>query len=133
MTHLIDIIGWRAATVLLQREKEHLDHEHHQFIDDMVSRTARGLELSRYQQKYLHQLVSQREAQITNVHNLDGQSELSAVALFVYCNKDQLDPRCHEYVDSMVSYMAAGGTLREIERDNLYKFFHKVGGKITRQ
>lgn len=37
MTHLIDIIGWRAATVLLQREKEHLDHKHHQFIDDMVS------------------------------------------------------------------------------------------------
>ena len=93
--------------------------------------TARGFELSEHQQKYLRHLVSQREAQITNVRNLDGQTELSAVALFVHRVKDQLDPRCHGYVDSMVSCMAAGGTLHEPQRDNLYTLFRKLGGKIT--
>jgi hypothetical protein len=55
---------WHAVAVLLQREKKRFDRAHHQFIDGMVALTARGIELSERQQKYLRELISRREAQI---------------------------------------------------------------------
>ena len=47
---------WEAIALFLQRNKNRLDAKHHDFIDDMSSRTAFGREPTERQHKYLHSL-----------------------------------------------------------------------------
>jgi hypothetical protein len=47
---------WEAVALFLQREKIRLDSKHHQFVDDMASRTVWGREPTERQHKYLHSL-----------------------------------------------------------------------------
>jgi hypothetical protein len=47
---------WDAIALFLQRNKNRLDARHHEFIDDMASRTAFGREPTERQHKYLHSL-----------------------------------------------------------------------------
>ena len=47
---------WEAVALFLQRNKNRLDPKHHEFIDDMASRTAWGHEPTERQHRYLHSL-----------------------------------------------------------------------------
>jgi hypothetical protein len=47
---------WTEVALYVQREKHRLHDKHHEFIDDMASRTAYGREPSPKQHKYLHSL-----------------------------------------------------------------------------
>ena len=49
-------LEWTEVAVFVQREKHRLDSKHHEFIDDMASRTVYGREPSPNQHKYLHSL-----------------------------------------------------------------------------
>jgi hypothetical protein len=49
-------LPWEAIALFLQRNKNRLDARHHDFIDDMASRTAFGREPTERQHKYLHSL-----------------------------------------------------------------------------
>jgi hypothetical protein len=46
--------GWEAVALLPQRNKHRLHARHHEFVDDMASRTVWGREPSEKQPKYLH-------------------------------------------------------------------------------
>jgi hypothetical protein len=48
--------NWDAVALFLQHNKDRLDPKHHQFIDDMASRTVYGREPTEKQHKYLHSL-----------------------------------------------------------------------------
>jgi hypothetical protein len=56
---------WEAITLFLQRNKNRLDARHHDFIDDMASRTAFGREPTERQHKYLHSLFYKLGGKIT--------------------------------------------------------------------
>jgi hypothetical protein len=56
---------WEAVALFLQRNKHRLDMKHHQFIDDMASRTVWGREPSERQHKYLHSLFFKLGAKLT--------------------------------------------------------------------
>ena len=47
---------WEAVALFCQRNKQRLDTRHHQFIDDMASRTVWGHEPTEKQHKYLFAL-----------------------------------------------------------------------------
>ncbi len=56
---------WEAVALFLQRNKHRLDARHHQFIDDMASRTVWGREPTEKQHKYLHSLFYKLGGKIT--------------------------------------------------------------------
>ena len=49
-------LEWTEVALFLQREKRRLPDRHHEFIDDMASRTVYGREPTPKQHKYLHSL-----------------------------------------------------------------------------
>lgn len=57
--------AWEAIALFLQRNKNRLDAKHHDFIDDMASRTAFGREPTERQHKYLHSLFYKLGGRIT--------------------------------------------------------------------
>jgi hypothetical protein len=57
--------AWEAVTLFLQRNKDRLDAKHHEFVDDMASRTAWGREPTEKQHKYLHSLFFKLGGKIT--------------------------------------------------------------------
>jgi hypothetical protein len=57
--------NWDAVAVFLQRNKHRLDPKHHEFIDDMASRTVWGREPTEKQHKYLHSLFFKLGGKIT--------------------------------------------------------------------
>ena len=57
--------GWEAVALFLQRNKHRLDPKHHDFVDDMASRTAWGREPTERQHKYLHSLFFKLGRKIT--------------------------------------------------------------------
>jgi hypothetical protein len=57
--------SWEAIALFLQRNKNRLDARHHEFIDDMASRTAFGREPTERQHKYLHSLFYKLGGKIT--------------------------------------------------------------------
>jgi hypothetical protein len=48
--------AWEAVSLYCQRNKDRLAAKHHEFIDDMASRTAWSREPTEKQHKYLHSL-----------------------------------------------------------------------------
>jgi hypothetical protein len=56
---------WEAIALFLQRNKNRLDARHHDFVDDMASRTAFGREPTERQHKYLHSLFFKLGGKIT--------------------------------------------------------------------
>ena len=56
---------WDAIALFLQRNKNRLDARHHDFIDDMASRTAFGREPTERQHRYLHSLFYKLGGKIT--------------------------------------------------------------------
>jgi hypothetical protein len=56
---------WDAIALFLQRNKNRLDARHHDFVDDMASRTAFGREPTERQHKYLHSLFFKLGGKIT--------------------------------------------------------------------
>src|SRR5262249_25121214 len=50
-------LEWSEVALFLQRNKHRLDARHHQFVDDMASRTVWGREPSPRQHQYLHSLL----------------------------------------------------------------------------
>jgi hypothetical protein len=46
--------NWDAVALFVQRNKDRLDAKHHEFIDDMASRTVYGREPTEKQHRYLH-------------------------------------------------------------------------------
>ena len=49
-------LEWTEVALFVQREKHRLPAKHHEFIDDMASRTVYGREPTPNQHKYLHSL-----------------------------------------------------------------------------
>jgi hypothetical protein len=59
---------WTKVALYLQREKNRIEARHHEFIDDMASRTVwadRGFEPTERQHKYLHSLFLKLGGRIT--------------------------------------------------------------------
>jgi hypothetical protein len=56
---------WESVALFLQRNKDRLDNKHHEFIDDMASRTAWGREPTDKQHRYLHSLFYKLGGKIT--------------------------------------------------------------------
>jgi hypothetical protein len=50
-------LEWTEVALFLQRNKHRLDARHHEFVDDMASRTVWGREPSPKQHQYLHSLL----------------------------------------------------------------------------
>ena len=50
-------LEWSEVALFLQRNKHRLDARHHEFVDDMASRTMYGREPTPKQHKYLHSLL----------------------------------------------------------------------------
>jgi hypothetical protein len=57
--------GWEAVALFLQRNKDRLEAKHHQFVDDMASRTVYGREPTEKQHKYLHSLFYKLGGKLT--------------------------------------------------------------------
>jgi hypothetical protein len=57
--------SWEAIALFLQRNKNRLEARHHDFVDDMASRTAFGREPTERQHKYLHSLFYKLGGKIT--------------------------------------------------------------------
>jgi hypothetical protein len=57
--------AWEAVAQFLQRNKHRLDSKHHDFVDDMASRTAWGREPTEKQHKYLRSLFFKLGGKIT--------------------------------------------------------------------
>jgi hypothetical protein len=57
--------SWEDVALFCQREKYRLDARHHEFIDDMASRSAWGREPTEKQHKYLHSLFFKLGGKIT--------------------------------------------------------------------
>jgi hypothetical protein len=57
--------AWEAIALFLQHHKDRLDARHHDFVDDMASRTAFGREPTEKQHKYLHSLFYKLGGKIT--------------------------------------------------------------------
>lgn len=58
-------IEWTEVALFLQREKHRLPDRHHEFIDDMASRTVYGREPTPKQHQYLHSLLFKLGGKIT--------------------------------------------------------------------
>jgi len=58
-------LEWTEVALFVQREKHRLDSKHHEFIDDMASRTAYLREPTLKQHKYLHSLFYKLGGKIT--------------------------------------------------------------------
>jgi hypothetical protein len=56
---------WSEVALFVQRQKHQLDAKHHQFVDDMASRTVYGREPTPNQHKYLHSLFYKLGGKIT--------------------------------------------------------------------
>jgi hypothetical protein len=56
---------WEAVALFLQRNKSHLAAKHHQFVDDMASKTVWGHEPSLGQHKYMHSLFYKLGGKLT--------------------------------------------------------------------
>ena len=56
---------WKAVALYVQREKQRLPAQHHQFVDDMASRTVWNHDPSPRQHKYLHSLFLKLGGKIT--------------------------------------------------------------------
>jgi hypothetical protein len=56
---------WEGVALFVQRNKHELDIKHHEFVDDMASRTVWGREPSERQHKYLHSLFFKLGGKIT--------------------------------------------------------------------
>ena len=57
---------WNDVALFLQRNKARLDAKHHEFVDDMASRTVWGREPTERQHKYLHSLFFKLGGKITS-------------------------------------------------------------------
>jgi hypothetical protein len=57
--------NWDAVALFVQRNKDRLDAKHHEFIDDMASRTVYGREPTEKQHRYLHSLFFKLGGKIT--------------------------------------------------------------------
>jgi hypothetical protein len=57
--------NWEAVALFLQRNKSLLDSKHHEFIDDMASRTVWGREPTEKQHRYLHSIFYKLGGKIT--------------------------------------------------------------------
>jgi hypothetical protein len=58
-------LEWSEVALYLQREKGRLDPKHHDFVDDMASRTVYGREPTPKQHQYLHSLFYKLGGKIT--------------------------------------------------------------------
>jgi hypothetical protein len=58
-------LEWGEVALFLQREKRRLPEKHHEFIDDMASRTVHGREPTPKQHQYLHSLFYKLGGKIT--------------------------------------------------------------------
>jgi hypothetical protein len=58
-------LEWSEVALFLQREKHRLPPKHHEFIDDMASRTVYGREPTPRQHQYLHSLFYKLGGKIT--------------------------------------------------------------------
>jgi hypothetical protein len=58
-------LEWGEVALFLQREKHRLPDRHHEFIDDMASRTVYGREPTPKQHQYLHSLFFKLGGKIT--------------------------------------------------------------------
>jgi hypothetical protein len=58
-------LEWTEVALYCQREKHRLDARHHEFVDDMASRTAWGREPTPKQHQYLHSLFFKLGGKIT--------------------------------------------------------------------
>jgi hypothetical protein len=58
-------LAWETVALFLQRNKDRLDAKHHEFVDDMASRTAWGHEPTERQHRYLHSLFYKLGGKIT--------------------------------------------------------------------
>jgi hypothetical protein len=58
-------LEWGEVALYVQREKHRLPEKHHEFVDDMASRTAWGREPTPRQHQYLHSLFYKLGGKIT--------------------------------------------------------------------
>jgi hypothetical protein len=58
-------LEWSEVALFVQREKQRLPVKHHEFIDDMASRTVFGREPTPKQHQYLHSLFYKLGGKIT--------------------------------------------------------------------
>jgi hypothetical protein len=58
-------IEWNEVALYVQREKHRLPEKHHEFVDDMASRTVYGREPTPKQHQYLHSLFFKLGGKIT--------------------------------------------------------------------
>src|SRR5262245_1440028 len=58
-------LEWSEVALYVQREKHRLPEKHHEFVDDMASRTAWGREPTPKQHQYLHSLFYKLGGKIT--------------------------------------------------------------------
>jgi hypothetical protein len=58
-------LEWTEVALFVQREKHRLPTRHHEFIDDMASRTVYGREPTPSQHRYLHSLFYKLGGKIT--------------------------------------------------------------------
>jgi hypothetical protein len=58
-------LEWTEVALYVQRQKMRLDPKHHQFVDDMASRTVYGREPTPNQHRYLHSLFYKLGGKIT--------------------------------------------------------------------
>ena len=58
-------LEWSEVALFLQREKHRLSPKHHEFIDDMASRTVYGREPTSRQHQYMHSLFYKLGGKIT--------------------------------------------------------------------
>ena len=56
---------WEGVALFLQRNKSRIDNKHHEFVDDMASRTVWGREPTERQHKYIHLLFHKLGGKIT--------------------------------------------------------------------
>jgi hypothetical protein len=58
-------LEWTEIALFVQREKQRLPAKHHEFVDDMASRTVYGREPTPRQHKYLHSLFYKLGGKVT--------------------------------------------------------------------
>ena len=58
-------LEWTEVALFVQREKHRLPEKHHEFVDDMASRTVHGREPTPKQHQYLHSLFHKLGGKIT--------------------------------------------------------------------
>jgi hypothetical protein len=58
-------LEWTEVALFVQREKHRLPEKHHEFVDDMASRTVYGREPTPKQHQYLHSLFHKLGGKVT--------------------------------------------------------------------